>query len=248
MRRLILVVIILSFMNCGEKGTTIITIGHRGAMGHETENSLASIQKALDLHVDMIEIDVFKIKSGEIVVFHDQMIDRLTNGSGDIETFDLKTLKNFDLEGGHKIPLLKEVLDLMNHRVPLNIELKGPGTSQGVNSIIKNYKENEGWTMDDFLISSFDWQELKEMRRINKDIKIAVLTEDNPLDAIGIARELNAIAINPNYLSLTSKNVSEIKKQGFKIYTWTVNDPDQILNIKELGVDGIFTNYPERVK
>jgi glycerophosphoryl diester phosphodiesterase len=108
--------------------------------------------------------------------------------------------------------------------------------------------ENEGWTMDDFFISSFDWQELKEMRRINKDIKIGVLTEDNPLDAIGMARELNAIAINPNYLSLTNENVSEIKKQGFKIFAWTVNDPDQILNIKELGVDGIFTNYPERVK
>ncbi len=235
-------------MNCGEKSNTMITIGHRGAMGHETENTLASIQKALDLQVDMIEIDVFKIKSGEIVVFHDQMIDRLSNGSGDIETFDLETLKNFTLEGGHKIPLLNEVLDLMNHRVPLNIELKGPGTSQGVNNIIKNYMENEGWTMDDFFISSFDWQELKEMRRINKDIKIGVLTEDNPLDAIGMARELNAIAINPNYLSLTNENVSEIKKQGFKIFAWTVNDPDQILNIKELGVDGIFTNYPERVK
>jgi len=235
-------------MNCGEKSNTMITIGHRGAMGHETENSLASVQKALDLQVDMIEIDVFKIKSGEIVVFHDQMIDRLTNGSGDIETFDLKTLKNFDLEGGHKIPLLSEVLDVMNHKVPLNIELKGPGTSRGVNDIIKNYTENKGWTLDDFLISSFDWEELKEMRRLNRDLDIAVLTEDNPLDAIGIARELNAIAINPNYLSLTSKNVSEIKKQGFKIYTWTVNDPDQILNIKDLGVDGIFTNYPERVK
>jgi glycerophosphoryl diester phosphodiesterase len=248
MKGLILVVLMLFFMNCGEKSNTMITIGHRGAMGHETENTLASIQKALDLQVDMIEIDVFKIKSGEIVVFHDQMIDRLSNGSGDIETFDLETLKNFTLEGGHKIPLLNEVLDLMNHRVPLNIELKGPGTSQGVNNIIKNYMENEGWTMDDFFISSFDWQELKEMRRINKDIKIGVLTEDNPLDAIGMARELNAIAINPNYLSLTNENVSEIKKQGFKIFAWTVNDPDQILNIKELGVDGIFTNYPERVK
>ncbi len=234
-------------MNCGEKGTTIITIGHRGAMGHETENSLASIQKALDLHVDMIEIDVFKIKSGEIVVFHDQMIDRLTNGSGDIETFDLKTLKNFDLEGGHKIPLLSEVLDVMNHKVPLNIELKGPGTSQGVNDIIKNYTENKGWTLDDFLISSFDWEELKEMRRLNRDLDIAVLTEDNPLDAIGIARELNAIAINPNYLSLNNENVSEIKRQGFKIFTWTVNDPIQISRIRELGIDGIFTNYPERV-
>ncbi len=234
-------------MNCKEKSNTLITIGHRGAMGHETENTLASIQKALDLNVDMIEIDVFKISSGEIVVFHDEKIDRLTNGSGDIESLDLETLKNLTVEGNHKIPLLSEVLDVMNHTVPLNIELKGPGTSEGVMHIIKTYMENEGWTLDDFLISSFNWEELKNMRRINKDIKIAILTEDNPLDAIPIANDLNAVAINPNYMSLTKENVLEIKSQGFKIFTWTVNDTKQISNMRKLGVDGVFTNYPERV-
>lgn len=216
-------------------------------MGHETENTLASIQKALDLDVDMIEIDVFKITSGEIVVFHDEKIDRLTNGSGDIESLDLDSLKNLTVEGNHKIPLLSEVLDLINHKVPLNIELKGPGTSEGVIHIINSYMENEGWTLDDFLISSFNWEELKKMRLINKDIKIAVLTESNPLDAIAIAKDLKAIAVNPNYLSLTKENVSEIKSHGFKIFTWTVNDTEQISKLRELGVDGIFTNYPERV-
>jgi len=216
-------------------------------MGHETENTLASIQKALDLNVDMIEIDVFKIASGEIVVFHDEKIDRLTNGSGDIESLDLEALKNLTVEGDHKIPLLSEVLDVINHKVPLNIELKGPGTSEGVMHLIKTYMENEGWTLDDFLISSFNWEELKNMRRINKDIKIAILTEDDPLDAILIANDLNAVAINPNYLSLTKENVLEIKSQGFKVFTWTVNDTKQISKLRELGVDGVFTNYPERV-
>jgi len=216
-------------------------------MGHETENTLASIQKALDLNVDMIEIDVFKIASGEIVVFHDEKIDRLTNGSGDIESLDLEALKNLTVEGDHKIPLLSEVLDVINHKVPLNIELKGPGTSEGVMHLIKTYMENEGWTLDDFLISSFNWEELKNMRRINKDIKIAILTEDDPLDAILIANDLNAVAINPNYLSLTKENVLEIKSQGFKVFTWTVNDTKQISNMRILGVDGVFTNYPERV-
>ena len=203
-------------MNCKEKSNTLITIGHRGAMGHETENTLASIQKALDLNVDMIEIDVFKIASGEIVVFHDEKIDRLTNGSGDIESLDLEALKNLTVEGNHKIPLLSEVLDVINHKVPLNIELKGPGTSEGVMHLIKTYMENEGWTLDDFLISSFNWEELKNMRRINKDIKIAILTEDNPLDAIPIANDLNAVAINPNYISLTKENVLEIKSRVLK--------------------------------
>ena len=234
-------------MNCKEKSNALITIGHRGAMGHETENTLASIQKALDLNVDMIEIDVFKIASGEIVVFHDEKIDRLTDGSGGIESLDLVALKNLTVEGNHKIPLLSEVLNVINHKVPLNIELKGPGTSEGVMHLIKTYMENEGWTLDDFLISSFNWEELKNMRRINKDIKIAILTEDDPLDAIPIANDLNAVAINPNYLSLTRENVQEIKSQGFKVFTWTVNDTKQISNMRILGVDGVFTNYPERV-
>jgi glycerophosphoryl diester phosphodiesterase len=195
----------------------------------------------------MIEIDVFKITSGEIVVFHDEKIDRLTNGSGDIESLDLESLKNLTVEGNHKIPLLSEALDVINHKVPLNIELKGPGTSEGVIHIINSYMENEGWTLDDFLISSFNWEELKNMRHINKDIKIAVLTESNPLDAIAIAKDLKAVAVNPNYLSLTKENVAEIKNQGFKIFTWTVNDTEQISKLRELGVDGIFTNYPERV-
>jgi len=248
MRRLIPVILILFFMNCREKNNAILVIGHRGAMGHETENTLASIQKALDLNVDMIEIDVFKIASGEIAVFHDKKIDRLTNGSGDIENLNLEALKSLTVKGNHKIPLLIEVLDVIDHKVPLNIELKGPGTSEDIIQIINSYLVNGGWSLDDFLISSFNWEELKEMRRINNDIAIAVLTEENPLDAIAIAKELKAVAINPNYLGLTKENVSEIKSQGFKIFTWTVNDKEQISKMRELGVDGIFTNYPERVR
>ena len=248
MRILMPFILILFFMNCSEKNNTFLNIGHRGAMGHETENTLASIQKALDLNVDMIEIDVFKISSGEIVVFHDEEIDRLTNGSGAIESLNLNAIKNLTVKGNHKIPLLIEVLDVIDHKVPVNIELKGPGTSEGVLEIINSYIENRGWSLNDFLISSFNWEELKDMRTINKDIEIAVLTEANPLDAIAIAEELDAVAINPNYISLTKGNVSKIRNHGFKIYTWTVNDAEQISKMKSLGVDGIFTNYPERVK
>ncbi|MBT8291661.1 MAG: glycerophosphodiester phosphodiesterase [Eudoraea sp.] len=248
MRRLLPFILILLFMNCREKDKPILNIGHRGAMGHETENTLASIQKALDLNVDMIEIDVFKIASGEIVVFHDKKIDRLTNGSGDTESLNLDDLDNLTLNGDHKIPLLIEVLDLIDHKVSLNIELKGPGTSTGVIQIINSYMENKGWSLDDFLISSFNWEELKDMRTINKNIQIAVLTEANPLDAIAIAEELDAVAINPNYMSLTKANVSKIQSHGLKIYTWTVNDAEQISKLKSYGVDGIITNYPERVR
>ena len=224
-----------------------LVIGHRGAMGHETENTLASVQKALDLGVDMIEIDVFKIQSGEIVVFHDETVDRLANSGGRIEDYTIFDLRQLTLDGGHKIPMLQDVLKLIDNKVSLNIELKGANTSDRVNFIMDYYIKEKGWSPENFIISSFNWEELKEMRKINKNVAIAVLTEDEPEDAIPIAKELNAQAINPNFKSLTAENSLAIKEAGFKIYVWTVNEPQDINAMKRLDVDGIITNFPERV-
>ncbi|WP_299529588.1 glycerophosphodiester phosphodiesterase family protein [Ulvibacterium sp.] len=224
-----------------------LVIGHRGAMGHETENTLASIQKALDLDVDMIEIDVFKIASGETVVFHDDMVDRLTNGGGHIEKYDIDELNKLVVEGNHKIPLLTDVLELIDSKVRLNIELKGADTADSVQVIVNHYTEQEKWALNSFIISSFRWDELKRTRELNKEIPIAILTSDNPLDALRIAKELDAEAINPNYRQLDSEIAGEIRNAGFKIYPWTVNEPRDINRMKQIGVDGIITNYPERV-
>lgn len=233
--------------SCSMSKAEPLVIGHRGAMGHETENTLASIQKAMDLGVDMIEIDVFKIRSGEIVVFHDEKVDRLTNGGGNIEEYNIVDLKQLTVEGNHKIPDLQKVLALINNQVALNIELKGAGTADRVNFIVDYYIKNKGWSADNFTISSFRWNELRDMRSHNKDIKIAVLTEEDPLKAIQVAKELGAVAINPHFKTLTQENVDKIHSEGLKIYTWTVNEPQDIQQMKEFGVDGIITNYPERV-
>lgn len=246
LKKIIPLFLITIFSSCTMDKTLVI--GHRGAMGHETENTLASVQKALDLGVDMIEIDVFKIKSGEIVVFHDQTVDRLTNGPGDIETYDIFNLNQLILDGGHKIPMLQDVLQLIDNKVALNIELKGTNTSDRVNHIIKFYTEKRGWTPENFIISSFNWSELEAMRQLNSNVSIAVLTAEDPLMAIPVAKKLNAVAINPYFKKLNAKNVEQIKEAGFKIYTWTVNESDDIKAMKDLGVNGIITDYPERAR
>ncbi|MBW8199741.1 glycerophosphodiester phosphodiesterase [Flagellimonas abyssi] len=225
-----------------------LVIGHRGAMGHETENTLASVQKALDLGVDMIEIDVFKIQSGEIVVFHDEKVDRLTNGGGNIEEYNIVQLRQLILDGGHKIPMLQDVLKQIDNKVALNIELKGPGTADRVNFIVDYYIKSKGWSPENFVISSFNWDELRDMRSRNADIKIAVLTSEDPIIAIDVAKELKAVAINPHFETLTKENTAKIHEEGLKVYTWTVNEPEDIQKMTEFGVDGIITNYPERVK
>ncbi|TDS12549.1 glycerophosphoryl diester phosphodiesterase [Maribacter caenipelagi] len=246
LKKIALAFICITLASCNMKEPLVI--GHRGAMGHETENTLPSIQKAMDLGVDMIEIDVFKIKSGEIVVFHDDKLDRLTNAPGNIEDYYIVDLKKVIVEGGHEIPMLQDVLKLIDNKVTLNIELKGAGTADKVNHIMKYYIEQRNWSPENFIISSFNWDELKEMRRHNPNVAIAVLTEEDPVDAIPIAKELNAVAINPYFKNLNLEKANAIRDAGFKIYTWTVNEPADIDAMKRIGVDGIITNFPERVK
>lgn len=224
-----------------------IVIGHRGAMGHETENTLASIQKALKLGVDMIEIDIFKISSGELVVFHDEEIDRLTSNTGKIQEQNLAQVKQLTLKGNHKIPVLEEVLDVIDKKIPLNIELKNDDSAEKLDMIIKYYIKEKAWTWDSFIISSFNQKELIKMRKLNTRVNIAILTEMPPLEALAIAEELNAVAINPYYETLTKENVAKIHQKSIKVYAWTVNQPGDIQKMKELGIDGIITDYPERI-
>lgn len=225
-----------------------LVIGHRGAMGYETENTLASIQKALDLGVDMIEIDVFQIKSGETVVFHDETLDRLSNAPGKIEDYYITELKKVILEGNHRIPLLQDVLKLIDNKVALNIELKGDNTASRVNFITDYYIRERGWSKENIVISSFKWDELRKIRELNPDIAIAVLTEEDPVAAIEVAKELKAVAINPWFKTLNAENVQKVQDAGFKVYTYTVNEPADIEQVTTFGVDGIFTNYPDRAQ
>ncbi|MGB5821990.1 MAG: glycerophosphodiester phosphodiesterase family protein [Saonia sp.] len=242
-----LMVLSMTFLSCENMNEPLV-IGHRGAMGHETENTLASVQKALDLGVDMIEIDVFKIESGEIVVFHDERVERLSNGGGKIEEYNIFDLNQLILDGNHKIPMLQDVLDLIDNKVRLNIELKGANTAERVHFITDYYIKEKGWTLDNFLISSFNWEELEKMRAFNTTIPIAVLIEGKDLtEALSMAKELQAEAINPYIETLNLENANEIRDAGFKIYTWTVNEIADINKAKRIGVDGIITNYPERI-
>ena len=233
-------------LSCTPKQNPLV-IGHRGARGHLAENTLPSIAKAIELGVDGIEIDIFKCASGELVVFHDQTLEKLTNSKGYIEQLTLDSIRKIDVLNGFTIPTLEEVLDLINGRVFLNIELKGTQTELLTNEIILSYFERKEWDLSKILISSFNWEELEIFYSVNSEVSIAILTEDDPLDAIPIAKQLNAVAINPEYVSLNTGNIDKIKKEGLKIFTWTVNDPQEIKDVITLGVDGIITDFPERV-
>jgi len=224
----------------------ILRIGHRGAMGHITENTVESVVKAIDLRCDMIEIDVFKIKSGELVVFHDDTLDRITNAKGSIESYTLEELEDVLIEGKYKIPTLEEIIDVIGRKAVLNIELKGSNTAVDTHRIIHNFLER-GWSYNDFILSSFKWEELKIAHELDASLPLAVLTEEKPEDAILFALSIRAKAINPYHKMLNKDNTALIKKERLKIFPWTVNDPRDIERMKKLQVDGIITNFPERI-
>lgn len=225
----------------------LLKIGHRGAMGHEPENTIASIEKAMELKVDLIEIDIFQLKSGDLVVFHDETLERLTNGTGKIEELTWEELQKITILGQHKIPKLKEVIEKINRSVPLNIELKGKNTVKSLFDLLENYYQ-KGWKETDFLLSSFNWDELETYRKLDNQIPMAVLTKEDPLDTIDFAKKIKAVAINPYWKTITTENCKILQNNGFKIYTYTVNEPNDIKFVTELGVDGIFCNFPERLR
>ncbi|HSP12111.1 MAG TPA: glycerophosphodiester phosphodiesterase family protein, partial [Salegentibacter sp.] len=156
---------------------SILKIGHRGAKGLLAENTLESIQKAIDLGVDAIEIDVHRCLSGEIVVIHDFTLDRTTNGSGEVAKKNWQDLKSLKVEGQYQIPLLTEVLDLIEGKCSINIELKGLNTAAGTSEIIQKYIAKGNWEYQDFIVSSFQKNELFQIRKLDEKIPIGVLSK-----------------------------------------------------------------------
>lgn len=220
---------------------SILKIGHRGASGYELENTLISFQKALDLKVDGIELDVHLSSDGAIMVIHDETITRTTNGKGFVNQFTSSQL--IDLG----IPTLIEVLDLINRNCFINIELKGIGTFEPVVELIQNYISNKNWNYTDFLVSSFDWKMLEEAKLLNSKIRIGVLTDESIEKALAFAKKIKAFSIDPNYRLLTKENVVLMQENGFEVFAWTVNSFEDIQKIKLCNVNGIITDFPDKI-
>jgi len=241
--------LVITFLSSCDSEKDVIVIGHRGAMGHALENTINSVQKAIELNVDGIEIDVFRSKSGELVVYHDPFLSRLSNSDAYIEQISLDSIKNVKLIGGFSIPTLKEILDIIPENIFLNIELKGENTASKTNKVILEYLNKFNFPSTKFVISSFRWDELKKFRSLNKDVPIAILVDSLfKIDvAIKLAKEINAFALNPDNEFVTEEIVKKIQSNSIKVYPYTINNIENIHRMKSMGVDAIITDYPERI-
>lgn len=238
------------FLECGTHAVDIpsfMRIGHRGASGYEPENTLRSFKKALALGVDMIEFDVHVCASGELVVIHDTKVDRTTNGTGYVANKTLQELKKLDAGKGEQIPTLLEVLDVINQQAIVNIELKGVNTAEPVAKIINEYVTQKGWKYDKFFVSSFNHIELLKFKKLVPQVKTGALLEGIPVRLASFAQDCKAQAIGVFKDYVTQEYVNDAHKKKLKVYVFTVNEPDEIERIKKLGVDGIFSNFPDRL-
>jgi glycerophosphoryl diester phosphodiesterase len=221
-------------------------IGHRGARGHAPENTLLGIDTGIALGAPWVEFDVQLHPSGALLVFHDLTLDRTTNGSGFLADQPLAALRALDAGGGQTIPTLQEVLDLVDQRVGVNIELKSAGgTAEAVAAVIRSYVD-AGWPVDKFLVSSFHLPELWEFKQLAPEIPIGALLCGVPLDWAGCALELGAATLNLSSEFVDPRLIADAHAHGIKVYVYTVNDVAEMRLLRGMGVDGVFTDHPDR--
>jgi len=223
--------------------TTII--GHRGASGYEPENTLRSFQRALDMQVDMIELDVFVCKSGQVVVIHDATINRTTNGRGSIKNLTWRQLRHYKTAKGEHIPLLSEVLDLVDQRAIVNIEIKDPQASKPVAQLIHEYITRDHWNPDNFIVSSFHQDVIQEFHSMYPAIKTGLIVENKKIDPIDTANELHAHYVVLHYPLINKELIGRAHACRKKIFAYTVNSPTVAKKLQKLNIDGIITNYPD---
>ena len=212
-------------------------IGHRGAAGMAPENTLYGFQCALDEHVHAVEFDIQRIDD-ELVVIHDDTVNRTTDGNGAITDFSFERLRQLDAGDGERIPTLREVLELIPATVAVNVELKGTNTASAAAEVLRQYDHQQ-------LVSSFDHGELRQFVAEGSGIPVAPLFGRWREDGLEVAAALKAHAVNVSDRIAIPQRVADILNAGFACYVFTVNDVQRANDLKEMGVTGIFTDRPD---
>jgi glycerophosphoryl diester phosphodiesterase len=224
----------------------LFCFGHRGARGHEPENTIRSVRRALELGADGVEVDVH-LADGQLVVIHDDTLDRTTNGHGRVAEKSFTYLRSLDAGAGEPIPTLAEIFDAVNRRAVVNVELKGPNTAAPVAALIAGYVKRRRWSYADILVSSFDHDQIREAKQLCPQIRIGALITKTPRGLAKFAEALGAWSLNVSKRCVTRRLVADAHQRGLKVFVYTVNEPKVIAALRALGVDGVFSDFPDRV-
>lgn len=244
-------------------GQNAVVTAHRGASGYAPENTISAVQKALEIGVDRIEVDVQQTADGVVVLLHDKTLDRTTQNKGKVGKLSWNELKDVNANAGFEdefpeetIPTLDQVFELMDGQTQFVIEIKAgnktyPGIEDNVAKLIKKYRA-EKWAV----VHSFNDRVLKHLHRNHPEIRLqklfvsysAGLMLDFKLHAVKLSKYDHVEGFGINKGAAKQKLVDKIHSLGKVVHVWTVNSEDDIDRMLRLGVDGIISNYPDRVK
>ena len=229
---------------------------HRGFSGKYPENTMLAFRKAVEEGVDGIELDVQLTKDGEVVIIHDETIDRTTDGKGLVVSYTYDELRKFDASfkfrgqcGFNPIPTLREYFELVKDKnLITNIELK-TGLNEYFGIEEKVWKLIEEYRLEDrVLISSFNHYSVLRMKSIAPNLKYGLLTETWIINAGKYTEDVGVECYHPHFFSMTAENVKELKEHNIEINVYTVNEEKDIRDMIEKGIDIVIGNYPDLTK
>lgn len=225
-----------------------LLIGHRGARGLAPENTLLAMDAGIAAGCTWLEFDVQRHPEGHLFLLHDLTLDRTTNGQGLASACSWAALRALDAGQGQHIPTLDETLDFIDQRASVNIELKTwDGSAAAVAELLRT-RLAEGWPANRLMVSSFHLPELYEFKQLLPEVPIAVLLCGVPLDWAACASELQARALNQSSEFVDARLVADAKARGLKVNVYTVNDIDEYHRLAAMGIDGVFTDVPDRLR
>jgi glycerophosphoryl diester phosphodiesterase len=215
-----------------------LTIGHRGVMGVEPENTLRSFIAAQHAGLDLIELDLHLSKDGALVVMHDADVDRTTDGSGPIAEMTLAELRALDAGHGERVPVFEEVLDTV--RAPLQAEIKDTAAARALAEVM--HRRDLVGRVE---VSSFHDEAIAEITRLVPGVRTALIASRYGVDVVDRAVEVGAATVCLNIRRLTLEVVEHARKADLRIIGWVVNTQDHLRLVRALELDGATTDYPQ---
>jgi glycerophosphoryl diester phosphodiesterase len=236
-----------------------LIIAHRGAAGEAPENTLAAFRLGMEQGCDAIELDIHLSKDGEIIVCHDETIDRTTDRTGAIRELTVTELKEADAGrwfnekyAGERIPLLEEVFELVPPNIMINVEIKGFSGERLLETALARLLRRTG-RLSSVVVSSFDFNSLAVLKQIEPDARIGLLYEDkatlaDPANPLAKPVAVPVYSLHQYFDKLDGGEILEALREGMQVYPWTVNEENQIRLMIEYGVSGVITDFPGRMK
>ena len=214
---------------------------HRGASDLAPENSMAAFELALIQQCDGIELDV-RLMSGQVVVMHDASVDRTTNGSGLVDQLSSKQWRQLDVGNGEVPPSLRQVLERVSGCCEVNIELKSADVVGQVAAEIAYAIHHFAFKLPQLCVSAFDHRLLMALKDIIPHLNIAPLISSCPVALSQLAYDMGACALNSHTETTDAQLVNDAHERGMAIRVFTVKQADDLLRLKQIGVDAVFVN------